>query len=248
MLMSNENAQQTSTQKGQMTLGQQRELHIRVLAALPKDMLWEVAKGWIQNPKTLAKVLTEALMPSADLEKFLTDWQRFYGAFFAMGLDLSQVQIPQQQPSFTRLIVVAQGLTPNRVFEVCQQHFSCWRYTEDLDETTKGRNDREPVEHYAIWVRDRQEADEELNNLSAKQLKEKNVQGIVLLERLLLELKYWDETNQHLDVDNVTLCAGSRDSDGLVPSVAWYDIGRLEVREFFPRNTSPTIRARAVVS
>jgi len=181
-----------------------------------------------------------------DVSTMIADWQTFYQKFFGMDVDFSEVSIPPKREGFDRLIVVAQGFTLNQVFNVCQKNFPCWRYIEDLDKETKGRNDREPTEHYAIWVCDRKEADEELKNLSANDLKEKGIKGITLLERLLLELKYWDETNEHLDVKNVTLCSGSRSSDGDVPGVIWY--GKLKVRWYSPRHVSSFLRFRAVVS
>lgn len=181
------------------------------------------------------------------LETVIIDWQRFYRDFFEIKTDFSQVKIPETQPDFDRLIVVAKGFTPNQVFEVCQKNFSCGRYTKDLDKTTKGCNDREPREHYAIWARDRQEADGELKSLSADTLKEKNIKGITLLERLIFELKFWDETGKHLDEKNITLCPASRDSDGFVPFAYWLD-GKFIVRWSFPQLANPRLRARAVVS
>jgi len=180
-------------------------------------------------------------------ETIIIGWQRFYKKFFNMRVDFSGVKIPETQPDFKRLILNPKGFTPNQVFEICENNFSCWRYTEDLDGATKGRNDREPTEHYAIWVRDRQEADEELRNLSADMLKEKNIKGITLLERLIFELKFWDETGKHLDEKYITLCAGSRGSAGGVPRVRWCDSG-LEVYWCGPQDADSPLRARAVVS
>lgn len=62
-------------------------------------------------------------------------------------------------------------------------------------------------------------------------------EGITLRERLFLELAYFTETGEHLDVTGYTICSGSRDSDGGVPGVywsadyrgvgvRWYDVGR----------------------
>lgn len=52
---------------------------------------------------------------------------------------------------------------------------------------------------------------------------------ITLRERLLLELAYYNETGNHLDVVGWTLCSGSRRSGGDVPDVCW-DPGTQEVR------------------
>ena len=171
------------------------------------------------------------------------DWAAFYKQYFGLDLDLSGVRIPDRQPGFDRLIVVAKGLTLNQVYDVCTKRFPCQRYADDLDKAVS-HNDRKPDQAYAIWVRDRVEADEELKNLSADQLKEQGIQGITLLERMLYELKYWDETQKHLDVGNITLCTGSRDFGGYVPSADWDD-GEFKVHWLY---RSGGLRARAAVS
>lgn len=180
------------------------------------------------------------------LDQTLEDWARLYQDDFGLKVDLNKLAIPQYSYGFSRLVVVAQGLTPNRAYDVCAKKFSCWRCIDDLDMPVKGRNDREPTTDYAIWVRDRVEADEELKNLSADQLKEQQVSGITLLERLVLELKYFAETGEHLDRANATLCSGSCASDGSVPSVSWYD--KLEVDWYHPDNADDRLRSRQVVS
>ena len=58
---------------------------------------------------------------------------------------------------------------------------------------------------YAIRVRDRVEADEELKNRSARDLQQQGILGITIEEREIFELKYFTETGQHLDIVNWTL-------------------------------------------
>ena len=234
MIMKTDNAQK------QMTAGQQRELYIRVLAALPLEMPWKIAQRWIQNPKDLTQALSGILLPR------LWDWQTFFQKYFSMELDLSDLKTPLKQEGFDRLIIVPKGMTPNRIYEACAKHFPCWKWTEDLNETV-AHNDREPKETYAIWVRNRKEADEENKNISAEQAKEQKIQGITLDERLMFELKYWDETGEHLDVENLTICSGSRFSAGHVPRVGWDD-GELSVRWCRPQHARSPWRVRTVVS
>lgn len=230
------------------TLGQLRELHIRVLAALPLDMPWETAQGWIQNPQGLGKVLRTALMPPKAKEiDLIASWIKFYKKFFNCSTGfLSSGTMPSHQPGFDRLIVVARGLTLEQVFETCQKNFPCWKYVDDLDKAVT-RNDRNPDQAYAIWVRDRQEADEELKNLSADQLKAQGIAGITLLERLLYELKHWDETREHLDIQNITLCSGSRDAVGVVPDAHWYG-GEFKVSWCRLGSAYDFLRSRSAVS
>lgn len=175
-----------------------------------------------------------------------TSWQSFYTKF-DFQVDLSNLIIPEKKQGFDRLIVVAKGLTPNQVYDWCASKFPCWKYIKDLNGATKGLNDREPTETYAIWVRDRVEADEENKNLSADELKGKGIKGQTLTEYLLQGLKYHDETNDHLDKGNITLCFGSRDSDGNVPSAHWLD-SRFQVYWYYPGLAHDDLRGRSVVS
>jgi hypothetical protein len=182
----------------------------------------------------------------------LADWQRFYRDFFGIKTDFSSIEVPETCLGFDRLIVIAKNLSPNQAFDVCQQKFPCWRYTEDLNEATKDRNDREATQDYAIWVRDRQEADEELKNLTVDQLKEKGIKGITLLERIIFELKFWDEIGKHLDEKSITYCYGSRLSGGRVPRAGWrgggFRVAWFGVYWSSPRRADSALRARAVVS
>ncbi len=167
---------------------------------------------------------------------------------FGLAIDPASVVIPPRQLGFDRLILVPKGLTLNKVVEFLRTKFEVYLYTEDLDQNVK-RNDRTNTETYSIWVRDGVEADEELKNLSANQLTEKKISAVTLLERLLHELVYFTETGKHLDVANCTLCAGSRNSVGAVPSVDWRAGSReLYVDWFYPDGRSDDLRARAVVS
>ena len=183
-----------------------------------------------------------------DIDNNISSWKDFYQKFFGIAPDFSNIKIPEKQPGFDRLIIVAQGLTLNQVYGKCTENFPCSRYADDLDKAIIQKNDRDPGKgSYAIWVRDRIEADEELQNLSADVLKQKNIPGITLLERLLYELKYWIETEKHLDIQNWTLCAGSRDSGGGVPSAGWLG-SKFEVSWCHSRSADPYLRARAAVS
>lgn len=173
-------------------------------------------------------------------------WQAFYKEHFNLDVDLSQVVIPDYQPGFDRIIIIAQGLTINQVIEACRKHFNVWTYTEDLDKAVI-KNDRSSAEaSYAIRIRDRVEADEELKNMSANQLAQENIKGNTLLERLVFELVYFVETGNHLDIDNYTLCSGSRYSGGCVPCVGWGG-GGLGVYWYGPGSVVGGLRARSVL-
>lgn len=178
----------------------------------------------------------------------MEEWIEFYGSyFFAPELSLSRVKIPVQQPGLDRLIVVVKDLTQNQGYDACARQFPCWRYADDLDKAIP-HNDRDPKNGaYAVWVRDRVEADEENKNLSADQLTQQKIASITNLERMLYELKYWDETGEHLDQRCWTLCSGSRYSDGSVPFAYWGG-GKFRVNWYNPGSHYGTLRSRSVVS
>jgi hypothetical protein len=53
-----------------------------------------------------------------------------------------------------------------------------------------------------------------------------NMHGITLRERIIMEIQYFKETENHLDIKNWTICSGSRDSDGFVPGACFeFDFG-----------------------
>lgn len=187
-----------------------------------------------------------------DVEKFRNDWQKFYADVLNMQMDFSTIELPSITSGFGWGVVVAPGLTPQKVYDACKALFLCWKYTEDqsLDEVidlTKEANfaSEKP---YVVWVRDRVEADEEHKNRSARQLEADGVNGITLLERLFLELWYFWKTGKHLDVQNVTLCAGSRRTGGFVPCVRWRGDGYLHVDWYDVGHAFGYIRVREVIS
>ncbi|MDP3999658.1 MAG: hypothetical protein Q8P76_03655 [bacterium] len=203
-----------------------------------------------ENPNfaeaTASVIKEKQTRPGQSVRAMLRAWQTLYRQEFGIELDISKIQPPKRVPGIDWLIVVAKGLTLNQIVQVLRKHMSVWTCTNNLNSITSVRNTGET---YAIWVRDRQEADEELKNKSANDLAKEQINGIALEERLLLELKYFLETNKHLDEKNWTLCAGSRYPDGSVPCVDWGPIGRwLGVGWYGPGSASGDLRARAVVS
>lgn len=184
--------------------------------------------------------------PAEGLEAILADWRSFWNE---LGLELhtSSLRIPERQDGFNRLLVMPQGATTNFLYDACAKLFPCWRYADNLDVIT---SDRDPAKGaYAIWLRDRVEADVELKGKSANDLAQAKIKGITLPERLAQELKYFKETGKHLDVENSTLCSGSRNPHGYVPGVRWFsESGRMRVDWDYPAYRHDYLRARATVT
>ena len=185
-----------------------------------------------------------------DFSEIFQDWQNFYHDF-GINCDLSGIRIPNDPGGFDRVIIMAQGITPQVAFDFCHSEFNgkAWKWTDiNLDGVViSDRTARDNV--YAIRIRNRAEADEELKNLSADDLKKQNILGITLEERLIFELKYFKETGKHLDFQNWTLCADSRYSDGSIPGVGWdLNYGRLNVHWRSAGSARGLLRVRQVVS
>ncbi len=174
----------------------------------------------------------------------ISDQQNFYAEVFNLAVDFSGVEIPQELPGFGWVLIVPQGLTLNKVWARCKEMFSSYSYLGDDLDKSMTQNERTSKTAYAKWFRNCVEADEELKNLSANQLA--GTPCITLLERLLLELWYFWKNKKHLDLQNITLCAGSRFDDGFVPDVHWLD-GRLRVYCDSPGHRDAYLRARAAV-
>ena len=181
--------------------------------------------------------------PFLDEGDSLATWARFYFDVFGVEKDFSGLVIPKRKRGFDRLLVMAEGMTPNRLFDKIKELMPAWRYQDDLDIIV---SDRKADHDYAVWIRDRVEADEELKNLSANDLKERDVADITFPERLLHEIVFFKETGNHLDVHNWTLCAGSRHPYGHVPCVYWSDDG-LGVSWTDPDDSDVYLRSRAAV-
>jgi hypothetical protein len=177
-------------------------------------------------------------------------WRSIYKKWFGLQKDFSDLQVPENYDSRKHFaVIVAQGPTKNQVVTGMRKRFQVSLYKEDLDASVI-HNDRTAENgDYIVLFNRNVEADEEFKNLSANQLKTINHKGITLMERLLLEILYFDRTKKHLDTSNWTLCSGSRYSGGHVPCVGWGSgYGKLCVFWCNSDNSDDDLRSRTVVS
>lgn len=176
-------------------------------------------------------------------------WSAHFRKLYRINPDFSSLYIPEHPTGFDRLVIVPKGLTHRKWVEAASAIHAVELYNQDMDSCVV-HDDRTPKDRsYGIWIRDRQEADEELKNLSADALKEQEVSGITLLEREVAGTGYLFDEQCHMDVENVTLCSGSRCSGGDVPSVHWNVFNRrLYVGWADGGYANDDLRTRAVVS
>ncbi|OGZ65418.1 MAG: hypothetical protein A3C50_03705 [Candidatus Staskawiczbacteria bacterium RIFCSPHIGHO2_02_FULL_43_16] len=201
----------------------------------------------VQAPPAKVQVVAMAFTP---FDRQLQEQEDFFKKYFGFKLDLGGVKIPQHKEGFDRLIIVPRELAEpwktgnaksrvqplNWLYSVCEANFKCWRYANNLDAAIPN-HDRHPQNGtYALLVRDRVEADEENKNLPARHFWDNKLSTEGIIERILHELKCWDESGNHLDVKNYTLCPASRYSGGGVPDAY------LHGREFCVGCASPVGR------
>jgi hypothetical protein len=219
-----------------------------ILLGLLMDLLEKLRKGviTIEELKMFLRRENPFSEQGNPYKELLREWQKFYAKVFKIILDLSEIKIPAKPGEGWRLLIIADGMTPECLYSKCWELFGVWRWTNDNLDKIVISNRTTKDGHYAIWVRDRQEADEEFKDLSANSLKNQNHESITLEERLIFELKFFKETGKRLDVLNVTLCAGSRYSDGRVPRVGWYD-DEMGVRLCSAGDFGSGLRSRQVV-
>jgi len=133
-------------------------------------------------------------------------------------------------------------LKTSEILNLCEKLFPVYCYNR------KSVDKEFPLPKKATlrWFKANIEADEEHKNKSADGLEKEGIKGITLRERLLLELNYYSFTGKHLDIDNITLCAGSRYSVGGVPDVDW-DGGGLQVDWYYSDDADDILRVREAV-
>ncbi|MFA6097428.1 MAG: hypothetical protein WC788_07425 [Candidatus Paceibacterota bacterium] len=152
----------------------------------------------------------------------ISDWQTFYRNVFDINVDLSGIKIPEKAAGFDRLIVVIPEMTMRNLFEKCDRMFGVWKYFSEGIDDDFVRSERKAAKGaYAIWVKDAIDSDEELKNISKKEFGAKAFYGMTLPERLLMELKFHNETGGHLDPNSATICSGSNFSSWKIPMVFW---------------------------
>jgi len=186
--------------------------------------------------------------------KIKAQWTKFYQEVIKKAIpnykipDFSNIKIPEHQEGFDWTIIMDKNLTYEQIKEVCEASFLC-EFIIDPQEIDLTQEERSPQKDgsYAIHLRNREEADEENADMSANQIKEQQMKTLTLLERMTLELYYWWSNNgKHLDIENVTICSGSRCLDGFVPH-AFCSGGWFLVFWRNPDNADGNLRARLAV-
>ena len=176
----------------------------------------------------------------------LTSWSTFYQEVFKLDIDLSNLHIPEHRDGFDRLIIMAPNLTPLAVYKKMQELFTASSSYTDSGISQITLDSTRPQGTYALWVKDSIEPDQDLLNKSANDIKNMEIDVESFEERCIHEIKYFKETNKHLDINGWTICAASRFAYGGVPRVYWFDV-KVSVDSFSPDNSNDNGGVRAAV-
>lgn len=226
------------------------QMILKTLVSLTKEQL-----QWLIGHKTqLANAVRDAIHSLIGaiqkLPEQLIWWQDFYREE-GIVIDFATFQIPEKPKGDWWPILVASGLNYNQVIRMLRKKFPVWLWSEDLDKIIDfSKEQRRAIDKpYVIWVKANVKADPKLANKSANDLVGQKL--ATLMERLLLEVFYFCVVNpgQHLDIENWTLCSGSRYADGYVPRVD-FDLraGKVSVGWTHPGDADGRLRVRSVVS
>jgi hypothetical protein len=236
-----------------MTPGQMKDLISAVTQGIPSNLSFEIARKLIGEKKKIAREVRKLFLSkeSYDYVKLVAEWESFYRRLFGKEYDFSSIIISEKPNVGRWRLLIIVDLTLEQLYAKCKELFQgkCWRWTDDNLDKKVVWNERDAKNGaYAIWVKDEVEADENLKNNSTNDIKAKDIMTETLAERLIHELKFFDETGGHLDINNWTLCSGSRYVDDLVPCVRWDSDDKLYVHWCNSVSTHDDLRSRQVVS
>jgi len=251
MTFTEEQLMKRETVQNPLKAGELRDLYVAVLSQMPLNLDPVKVRADLKSKTSLGRALGGFFCNRyAVLPEFpdAASWVDFYRRIFGKEVDLANLHVPAKPEYECWPILMVPGISNNDAFDACKKQFGkAWRCADDLN-TVRDIVVR-PATAYVVWVKKNVEADPDLANVSAEKIVECGLNTLTLRERLVLELKYFDETKQHLDIKNWTLCTGSRYADGFIPDVDWDGSdAKLDVCWCHVGDADPSLRARAAVS
>jgi len=176
-------------------------------------------------------------------------WKKF-GNKLGLKFNMSG-SIPPDRNDFTWIQPpLIKGLGKHGYFQICKEIMpEVWEFTEPrLSDVPDKRSPLEPPQDKWIRMRAGWRSDEFWKSFGYNMLVEKHLdKKFLCLSRTLLQhaFVYWVESKP-LDTQTITLCAGSRGSDGSVPGIRWH-FGGFNVYHYHPDDASDSLRAREAV-
>ena len=214
-----------------LTARQMKKIATLLTGVIPSDLPSELARKLINNKRDLEEAVRKILLNKSESPEVAEiNWKIVY-ELLDMQLEyesaITSLKLAKSITTWT--IPVLKGLTCKKIIMCLKKLGIDIKKCINNPDVEVAQNDRSPKNgNYAISFKRAVEADEENRNLSIGDLRKKGAKGITLLERLLLELGYFVSTGQHLDIESVTLCAGSLHKNGDTPRVC-YRSGSLRI-------------------
>ena len=157
-----------------------------------------------------------------DAKLFLQEMAEFYGEVYGIS-KMPEVILPNVVEGFSWGLILQHEsqciyVTKNDL-KSFGNYFSGFPKLAEYDMDIITKSVRDANKPYAIWLRDRIEADQEFEGKSYDSLQKLGINGITLAERIRLERWFFWRTKKYLDQSTVTICSGSCTSEGFVPLV-----------------------------
>ncbi len=199
---------------------------------------------WTEVLKTLLP--KRMIIPGNEVER----WGKYYQDNFGIkhSFEGMEIPVPPAHPAWFVMMYANISGKCDPIVNVCRKHYKVWQFADGLDMSVI-KHDRSGT--YGLWVAtspDAEFGEENGQNLSSQDIWDRGLVTTTLPERLILGDIFFLENQQHLDQNKITLCAGSRDSDGSVPSVDWSSSdGKVYVYDWSPRDASGSLRFRLAI-
>ncbi|MDD4901558.1 MAG: hypothetical protein PHE24_00245 [Patescibacteria group bacterium] len=146
-------------------------------------------------------------------------------------------------------LIVPRGFTHALIQKVFREKLGIdYSFSPELDILGKAKHDRWPDQSYIIrhgGHREANKGDAELKLLSAEKIWERGIETMTSLEVSQFSLENFLTCGAPIDVNSISLCPGSRYSDGRVPHV-FFGIDEVEVYRHDPSFSHDTLRSRSV--
>lgn len=189
----------------------------------------------LPSEETIAKAMGGEVV---ELHDEIDEWLMFWN-HCGITLQRDAIVVPKWSEDCGELIVMPEGITAERAYEVCARMNTCEKFKPsgvddiDLDRVTSSERDAKngpyAVRTY-IWPEEKQR-----HEYSAKEARENRIKGITLAESLVLITKC-AFMGRSFTYDSMIRCDGSRFINGRVPIIfiekgmvcvgAWDECGR----------------------
>ncbi|MBU0706842.1 hypothetical protein KKG41_00535, partial [Patescibacteria group bacterium] len=196
---------------------QMRELAAALMPGIPGDLSSAEAQSLIGRKGWLVNEVERMLRRLPNYARMIEWWGVFYKEVFGTLVQLKPQIVPEEKAGLSRLLVMVKEVSLDQIVDYLAKatavdtNFSSGHHRDVI-------SPRVPPQHYAIWIRDRLEADCEHRGKSVEMISEEGLCGITLEERLMLEVVHLQRSNEqgfrHLDEGTQTLCTGSRTDRG----------------------------------